>query len=227
MHSRAFRHLQVWSAPVGSMLLLLGATSLSGCAQQAKVTSAWQENSAHNQPFTRVLVVGISPNVKQRCRFERNLAARIDGALTKSVASCDAVTQVDPLTRESIDQAVAWLKADAVVATSLVAVGWEANDGGSRDTRGSATYKATDSGYATGYYGAYGVPVIYGTFQTAPSVTTLGGTAKVTTKVYETRGPTVVYTLDTAAKDLDTADTRLDAVTVPIADRLRRDGLIH
>jgi hypothetical protein len=33
-------------------------------------------------------------------------------------------------------------------------------------------YKATDAGYATGYYGVYGVPVVYGEFQTASSITT-------------------------------------------------------
>jgi hypothetical protein len=54
-----------------------------------------------------------------------------------------------------------------VLATSLVAVNSEAKEGGSRDTRGNASYKATDAGLATGYYGVYGVPV-YGELATAP-----------------------------------------------------------
>jgi len=227
VRTRARLHVLSKSAPVVAILVLLGATGLAGCAQQSGVTSASEGDAPRGKPYTRVLVVGISPDVKQRCRFERFMAARIDGPATKSVASCDAVTQVDPLTRESIDQAVAWLKADAVVATSLIAREWGAQDGGSRDTRGSATYKATDAGYATGYYGVYGVPVIYGEFQSAPSITTLEGTVRVTTKVFETSGPSLVYTLDTTAEGVESHGRDFSAITVPIADRLRRDGLIR
>jgi len=86
-----------------------------------------------------------------------------------------------------------------VLATILVSKEFDVEDGGSRDTRGGAYYKATGSGYATGYYGAYGVPVVYGEFQTAPSIMTMKGEVRITTKVFETRGATLVYTLDTVA----------------------------
>lgn len=227
MQTRAFRPLQIRSASVGPMLLLLGAAWLSGCAQQARVTSAWQDNVSRNQSFTRVLIVGVSPNVNQRCAFEHFLASQVKSESTVAIASCDAVTQKNPLTRESIEAAVAKYQVDAVLATTLVAVDWGTKEGGSRDTRGGAYYKATDAGYATGYYGVYGVPVIYADFQTAPSITEIKGEVHVTTKLYETRGPTLVYTLDTTARDLKSRDEGLSMLTAPIADRLRRDGLIR
>jgi hypothetical protein len=213
---------------MASMLLLAGAAWTTGyAAEKVKVTGAWQEGVSHDLTFTRVLVVGITPDVNQRCRWERFLAAKLNGATTKAVASCDAVTKVDPLTRESIQDAVTWLKVDAVVATSLVAREWKSEEGGGRDTRGTSNYKATDAGFTTGYYGVYGVPVVYGEFVATPAVTTLKGEAHVTTKVFATKDQTVVYTMDTKAQSSDFRERSMSSVTAPMADRLRRDGLIR
>lgn len=201
---------------------------LVAASLQPAVATAGTGSEAPGAPYKRVLVVGISPDEKLRCRFERFLAAKINSEHTKSVASCDAVTKVDPLTRESIQEAVDWLKVDAVVATSLVNREWTTEEGGGgRDTRGTAGYKATDAGVAYGYYGMYGVPVIYGEFVATPAVTTLSGTVHLTTKVFATKGPTLVYTLDTKVKKQDWADRSYSGVTTPITKELRRAGLVQ
>jgi hypothetical protein len=229
LHTPTRRHLRVNRAIVAPMLLLIcTAWSSAHAAERVRVTGAWQEGVSHHQTFARILVVGITPDVDQRCRWERFLAAKLNGATTKAVSTCDALTEkeLSPLTVESIKGAVEWLKADAVIATSLVAREWTAEEGGGRDTRGTANYKATDAGLTYGYYGMYGVPVIYGDFVSTPAVTTLEGSAHVTTKVYATQGPTVVYTLDTTAHSSDFRERSMSSVTEPMADRLRRDGLI-
>jgi hypothetical protein len=217
-------------ALIASMMLLIGAAWSNGyAAEKVKVTGSWQDGVPHDLTFARVLVVGVTHDVDQRCRWERFLAAKLNGTTTKAVASCDAVTKVDPLTLESIQDAVAWLKVDAVVATSLVDREWKAEEGGGRDTRGTSNYKATDAGFADyyGYYGVYGVPVVYGEFVATPAVTTLTGKAHVTTKVYETKGPKVVYTMDTTAQSSDFRERSMSSVMTPMADRLRREGLIR
>lgn len=209
-----------------AMRFIVPAYLVAAALQPASVAAA-APGDASGAPYTRVLVVGISPDEKLRCRFERFLAARINSEHTKSVASCDAVTKVDPLTLESIQEAVDWLKVDAVVATSLVNREWTTEEGGGgRDTRGTAGYKATDAGFAYGYYGMYGVPVIYGEFVATPAVTTLSGTVHLTTKVFATKGPTLVYTLDTKVKKQDWADRSYSGVTTPITKELRREGLV-
>ena len=227
MHSATVRPLTSLRASAVHGLLILGAASLAGCASQPSVSSAWQEGVPHNQTFSRVLIVGVSPDINQRCAFEHFLASRIMSASVKAISSCDVVAQKNPLTRESIDQAVASQQADAVVATTLVSVDWGTKEGAGRDDRGGGMYKATDAGYATGYYGVYGVPVVYGEFQTASSITTVKGTAHVTTKVWETKGPTHLYTMETTVGGLESRDTALAAIADPIADRLRQDGLIR
>ncbi len=227
MHTAVVRPLASLSAHAVCALMLLAGAGLSGCASQPSVSSAWQDGASHSQSFSRVLIVGVSPDINQRCAFEHFLASRIMSASVKAIASCDVVKAKNPLTRESIDEAVASQQADAVVATTLVSVDWGAKEGAGRDDRGGGMYKATDAGYATGYYGVYGVPVVYGEFQTASSITTVKGTAHVTTKVWETKGPTHIYTMETTVGNLESRDTALAAITGPIADRLRRDGLIR
>jgi hypothetical protein len=203
---------------------------LAGCAvQEPRVSSAWQPGVSHDKTYQRVLVVGVTHNLKTRCAFERYLAGQIRSDSTEAFASCDSMDKDkrEPLTRESIEQAVATQKADAVVATVLVAKDMQAVQGGGRDTRGTASYKATDAGWWDGYYGAYGVPVIYGEFQSTAEITTIQADVTVATRVFETQGASVVYSLETAAKNLESRDEGLATVTGPIAERLRKDGLIR
>ena len=209
------------------LLLLLGALSLAGCGSQPTAAGAQQADAPRDQTFTRVLVVGVTPHVNQRCAFEFFLASQIKSESTKGVRSCDAVKEKNPLTLESIEAAIAAQQVDAVVATTLVTAEWGAEEGRGRDERGGGMYKATDAGYATSYYGAYGIPVVYGEFQTAPSITTVTGAVKVITKVYETRGATLVYTVETTAKNLESRDSALASLAESIAKRLRREGLIR
>jgi hypothetical protein len=227
VHFQGIRHPRVTHAIVAPVLLLLGALSLAGCGSQPTAAGAQQADAPRDQTFTRVLVVGVTPHVNQRCAFEFFLASQIKSESTKGVRSCDAVKEKNPLTLESIEAAIAAQQVDAVVATTLVTADWAAEEGRGRDERGGGMYKATDAGYATGYYGAYGIPVVYGEFQTAPSITTVTGEVKVITKVYETRGATLVYTVETTAKNLESRDAALASVAESIAKRLRREGLIR
>ncbi len=225
MHPRSVRSEHARNAAVGSMLCLIGAVLLSGCAQQARVKGAWQDGVSRKQSFTRVLVLGVSPDINQRCTFEAFMQTQLGTESVQAIRSCDAVTQKNPLTLESIEQAVASVQADAVLATSLVSSEYGAKQGGSSDTRGSAMYKATDTGYATGYYGVYGVPVIYGEFETAPPITTVHGEVRVSSRFYETRDKTLIYTLDTQAGNIESRDAGLYDIAAAIADQLRRVGL--
>jgi hypothetical protein len=167
------------------------------------------------------LVVGISPDVNQRCPFERALASKLRSENTVAFVSCDVMPLGTELTRESIEAAVAEQNADAVLATSLISKSWEVKEGGTNDTRGAAYYKPTDS-----YYGVYGT-VVAADFRTEAPITTVQGEAHVTSKLYETRGATVVYTLDTKVRDIESRGEGVAAVTAPIGKKLRKDGLIR
>jgi len=175
----------------GIILLFLATVWLCSCADVA-VKSAWQDGVPRGQSFSRVLVVGVSPNYDLRCAFESDFASELKSNATQAIPSCDTM---------------------------------KAN---SRDTRGDAGYKAT--GIGTGYgFGEYGMPVTYAEFQTAPPITTVKSSFHVLTKLYETRGATLLYTLDTKTKPFEVESTQdsIIRITTPTADQLRRDGLIR
>ncbi len=222
MRTKAFNRRRSPRLLVLEILMLVGATWLSGSASAASVKAAWVDNASRKQAFSRILVVGISPNVDQRCPFERALVARIKSESTFAVASCDVVAEKNPLTRESIEAAVASQNADAVIATSLISKEWKIGEGNGNDYESRTRYyKATDA-----YYGLYGT-VVAADFQTSASVTTLKGAAHITSKVYETHGATVVYTIDTSVKNVSSGDAGLIEITVPIGKRMRKDGVVR
>jgi len=206
-----------------SLLLLTAMVWLSGCAG-VSVKSAWQPGVARDQTFSRILIVGVSPNYNIRCAFESTFASQLRSASTTVFSSCAMMKPEVPLTRENIERVIASIHADAVLATRLVSLNSGQQVGGSRDTRGDSLYKSTDFGY-----GAYGMPVTYVEFQTAPPLTRLTSSIHVVTKLYDTRDATLLYTLDTVTKsqEVDSTEATLLTITAPTADRLRREGLIR
>jgi hypothetical protein len=211
----------------GIMLSLLAIAWLCGCADVA-VKSAWQDGAPRGQSFSRVLVVGVSPNYDLRCAFESDFASELKSNATQAIPSCDGMKAEERLTRENIERVIASVQADAVLVTSLVAVHAGESEGNSRDTRGDAGYKVT--GFGTGYgFGEYGMPVTYAEFETAPPITTVKSSFHVLTKLYETHGAKLLYTLDTKTKPFEVESTQdsIIRITTPTADQLRRDGLIR
>lgn len=215
---------------------LVALVGVAGCAGQVSVDGAWTAGVARQGNFSNILVVGVGTDVNQRCAFEQSMTANLRSSTVQATSSCAAMGSKTPLTRENVEAAVAKIGADAVIATSLVDFSAKAKEGGSADAGGGGDLKATDVGYTTGYYGgyagyggfgAYGVPVVYAEFETAPSVFSISGAVRISTKVFETRDAVLVYSLDTKAKDLQSREMALAKVTPEIVDRMRGDGLLR
>jgi len=202
--------------------LLLAIACLAGCAHPFRVTGTWTEGATRPQTFKKLLVVGVSPDYRQRCNFEWALARTLGSDTVKAIASCSAMAADEHLSRESIERVVASTGADGVLATRLVTASASVQEGGSHDTRGSGQYKATGVGY-----GYYGMPVIYGEFAAQPSIFSLEHQFELTTQLYETRAASLVYNLKTTAKTQDSSDVVLVQVSSVIAARLRQDGLVQ
>jgi hypothetical protein len=213
------------SAAFRPLLLLVACCWFAGCAVQSQ--SAWQDNVPHNQTFKKILVVGMSPNFTQRCAFEFSLVSHILSSSVTAIASCDLMTSKEELTRDNIVRVVQSSGADAVVSTTLVRVDLKSAEGAGRDSQGGGYYKATGFGYATDAYGVYGVPVTYGQFVESPSITTVHGEVHVATRVYETSGAKLVYTIDTKAKRLESQEAAFSDLAEAIAESLRHDRLIR
>jgi hypothetical protein len=196
---------------------------LFGCAG-VSVNGTWQDGVSHSQTFSRVLVVGVTPNRNLRCAFESTFVSQLQSASTTAISSCDQLNSKEPLTRENIERVVATVHADAVLATRLVSMSTGEREGRSNDTRGNSLYKATDFGY-----GAYGMPVTEVEFQTAPPLSAITSSIHVVTRLYDTRSAALIYTLDTTTKaqEIDSTEATLMTLAVPTAQRLRRASLIR
>jgi hypothetical protein len=205
------------------LLFLAGTAWLSGCAG-VSASGAWQDGVPHNQTFSKVLVVGLSPDRNLRCAFESTLASQLKSTSTTVISSCDMMNSKEPLNRENIERVIASTHADAVLTTRLVSMATGQREGNSNDTRGNSVYKATDFGY-----GAYGMPVTEVQFQTAPPLGTITSSIHIVTKLYETHGAALVYTVDTTTKAqaIDSTEATLMTIAIPTAQRLRRAGLIR
>jgi hypothetical protein len=228
VHLSSRRYQQFRSALRGPALGLLGAACLAACGGQVSVKSSWQDHAARNQPYTRILVIAVTPDYTQRCRFEYWMAKDLQSDKVVADSSCNSMPKDVQLTRDNVVRVVAALHSDAVLATSLVEGSFRMQEGGSAETRGGGNYEAIGYGYGTGYYyGLYSVPVTYATFETAPPLTEMKGTVHIVTRLYDVRSASLIYSIDTKARDLESTSLGLAAITPAIADRLRHDGLIQ
>lgn len=206
-------------------MILLAATALAAPAMaKTSVKGTYAEGAKRGQTFTTIVVVGVSPNVNQRCAFEFFMASRLKSDSVKVYRSCDLVQEKTPLTVESIEYAVTRAQADAVLSTTLVARSL-GEQKGSRDTRGTAGYKAVGAGLGYSYYGTYSVPVIYGEFSATPEFTVAESQAQVSSNLYRTQDRSLVYTLDTQVKKVESTDAGLQEIAAAIADKLRKEKL--
>ncbi len=208
---------------LAALVVLATTFWLSGCAG-VSAKGTWQEGAAHNLTFTKLLVVGVSPDRNIRCAWESTFVSQLQSASTTAISSCDQMNAKEPLSRESIERVVASTHADAVLATRLVSMSTGESEGRSTDTRGSSQYKATDFAY-----GAYGMPVTFVDFQTAPPLSTITSSLHVLTRVFETHNAQLVFTVDTTTKAqmVDSTEATLMTIAIPTAQKLRRDGLIR
>lgn len=215
-----------WAAPAAC--ILLGAAALSGCAPvPARSDSAWSPGVQRGQSFDKILVVGVTPNLNQRCSFEKFMVSELRGGAAQVISSCSTLPHSEPLTRENIERVIAEHGVDAVLATRLVDFRGRAQEGGTMETRGDAYFKATDVGFGYDYFGAYGMPVVYGHFETAPSLLSVTGEVTVLTQLFETAGATMIYEVTTRARGLDSRLEGLAEVTSSVGQRLRREGLVR
>jgi hypothetical protein len=208
----------------GISLSLLGLTIwLCGCSG-VSVKGTWGDGAPRNQAYAKLLVIGVSPDRDVRCAFESTFASQLVSQSTTVISSCAKMSAKEPLSRENVQRVAASVDADAVLVTRLVSMGTGYGEGDSHDMRGHSVYKPTDFGYD-----AYGMPVTYVDFQTAAPLASLKRSLHVSTRLYETHGATLIYTVDTETKsqEIDSTEATLTSVTAPTADRLRRAGLIR
>jgi hypothetical protein len=205
---------------------VLSACLVTGCASGGSSSTNWASGAPRGNTYSRVLVVGVTPSEDDRCMFENFLADQLTSPATQVIQSCDQATPVTPPTQESVAKMVAATGADAVLATRLVGAQAAVQNDGSRDDRGGYYFKAEGTADAVGPWGFYDLPVVYGQYENEPALSVLEGQLTVSSKFYATQSRSLVSTITTTVKDMDTSDNSIAAVAAAIANRLRSDHLV-
>lgn len=195
---------------------------LAGCAGGNSVKGG--SRSTHT--YDRVLIVGLSSDYNQRCAFEFSLMSQLNANTPIAGASCDFMTQQDPLTRANIQKVVATTKADAVISTRTIDAQYKAVQGATLDEKGGAAYKPDDI-YTATFDDGHGVVVGIGEIQQYPPITTIQGTIELYTRVYDTSSGTMIDSFQTKVGGIASETDFLLDVTPGIASHLRRDGIIR
>ncbi len=138
----------------------------------------------------------------QRCPFERVLASKLKSESTRRLRQLRRRGAEEPAhARKHRSRRRGEEGRRSARNQSSSPSNGRSRTAGPTTTRGGAYYKATDS-----YFGPYGAPVVYADFSTTPSIMTVQGEAHVTSKLYETQGATVVYTVDTKVQKVTSSD---------------------
>ena len=75
--------------------VLLTVAALAGCANHVTVQGGWEKDAAQAHTYSRILVVGLSPDYNQRCAFEWSMAASLKTDHTDALPSCNMIKSAD------------------------------------------------------------------------------------------------------------------------------------
>src|ERR1700741_4874622 len=81
-------------------------TVLAACTGRPVVKSNWVDNAARAQTYSRLLVVGLTPDYTQRCNFEFWLVRDLRSEHVQAEPSCGYMTKDDPFNRDAIVKTV-------------------------------------------------------------------------------------------------------------------------
>src|SRR6516164_8937079 len=87
--------------PVTSFSCLTLTVWLGGCSG-VSVEGKWQDGAPRNQTYSRLLVIGVSPDRDLRCAFESTFTSQLTSASTTAISSCAKMNAKEPLTRENV-----------------------------------------------------------------------------------------------------------------------------
>lgn len=195
--------------------VLLAALLLAACTKGTKIKPVRHESRPAEAPYSKVLVVGVTPNEGLRWRWERLMAQTLEDRGLTAWSSVKEMGYDTPLNRDNVVVAVRKTGADAVLVSRLIRQDVAAKG---VDARKEAKARRREE-YIFDFF-RYDYEEI-----DVPSYTLLTSTVEINTDLYETTEGRLVYSINTITYQKQTEWEVLDEVTIAIAKRLRRDKM--
>ncbi|MGI9329378.1 MAG: hypothetical protein ACR2QB_01565 [Gammaproteobacteria bacterium] len=199
------------------ILILLIVLLVTGCAKGTKLESTQYEKRPTPKPFSKIVVVGITPNQGIRVRWEDLMARTLRDGGNTAWASFRQMGYDTPLSRDTVAEVVRATGADAVLVSRLIRQDVNPEE---VEARSSAKVQRK-SEYLFDFF-RYDYKEVE-----EPAYTLLSSTVEISSDVYETTEGRLIYSLDSVTYDKATEWDVLDTTTTAIAKRLRKNGMMR
>lgn len=191
---------------------------LTGCGG-TNVTGSWKKSDYTGQPFTSIMVVGLTTDPTNRLFWEDVMADRLQkGGIKTVVKSLSASPDDTKIEREKLLDYVTSKGIDGVLATRLV------------DTKKETIYHPPSSGNFTGgsaynldfnsYFSRYQSQI------SSPGYTTTQTVILLETNLYQVKNQELVWSMSSDTVDLSSIHKLMESVSKKVLATLKKDQLI-
>jgi hypothetical protein len=196
-------------------LWLIGAVLLAvfGCAD-TQLTQVWKSETYKGGPLQKILVVGISENLKNRTLFEQTFVARLQEQAPKSVSCLSVIPADKGLKTEDIQAKAKELGMEAYLVTHLV--------GKEKKVVDSSLYRPYPDYYS--HFGSY--------YTTVDQYTRYPGSmaehefVRLETRLYDVRTDELIWSSASESIDPESAKEVIDSLCLLVIKDLTDKNLL-
>ena len=198
--------------------MILGLLLLTAACSSTRLTAVWADKS-RSEPLKKVLVIGVSENLRDRRIFEDAVAAALEKAGVEALSSAAVLPADHKLDKEKLKEAARKYGLDAVMITSVVGV-----EESEVYYPPSTTYVAPP-GYYHDMWSYY--PRVYETYST-PGYTVKYQNLKLESNLYDVSSGALIWSAASEAFD-PASDIRKfsEALARQFVASLRETGLVR
>jgi hypothetical protein len=199
-------------------VFLISLFIVTGCAQTT-VTGLWKKSDFAGEPFSSILVVGLTGDANTKILWENVMVDKLRQNGVKTAVPCaSAFPDEKELTEQKIIDFVTANNVQAVLVTRMV------------DTKKEEVYHPPTGGYYTGPYGYYNrfnryYPHAYETIYT-PGYTQTLTTVLLETNLYSSNSKELIWSMSTDTFDPSSMTQLVDSVSGKVLELLLKDKLI-
>ena len=190
---------------------LLVAALLPACAA-TKIQSISMDETYTGGPIKKILIVGMSTELKSRLKFEKTFAEQFTKQGVNAVASHKVIILAKDLTKERILKEAAALDADAILVTSVIGIKDE-----------YLTYDPANVQRATRSKLSWDW---VNTYASEPVTYTKTESVRLSTTIFERKSEELVWSAITETVRMESAEEVIDSLCGAVLKNIREHGLI-
>lgn len=203
--------------PLASLAVAVLAMATLAACSSTSLKEAWTDPEYKGQPLKRVLVIGVTENVRNRRAFEDAMVSAFRGRGVEAISSATISPPSMEIDEDMLRAKVKELNADAVLVTRMVGVEKETiyTPGTSTYTRAPRYYSFHDY-YSTAYQAVY-----------EPGYIREYDVVKLESNLYESREEKLIWSVASSSFAPQSAQEVINELSKIIIEDMARNGLVR